>query len=123
MSLRLLVDECLLNKLLVEALTAAGHDVQTVFQVDLISKPDRAVFAHAIAEDRIVITTNCGDFMDLAAARIDAGSHHPGILLVFLYNSPSRDMIIAEIIQAIDNFEQTGAPKADTSVSLVAYRY
>lgn len=123
MSLRLLVDECLLNRLLVEALTAAGHDVQTVSQVDLVSKPDEAIFEHAIAEDRIVITSNCGDFTDLAAARIKAAVHHPGVLLVFLYNNPNKDMSIAEIVLAIANFEDTMAPITDSVVSLVQYRY
>lgn len=123
MSLRLLVDECLLNKLLVDALTAAGHDVQTVSQVNLISRPDDAVFAHAIAENRIVITSNCGDFIDLSDARIADQEHHPGVLLVFLYNNPNKDMSVPEIIKAIANFEATGAPIQDTYVSLAQYRY
>lgn len=123
MSLRLLVDECLLNKLLVEALAAAGHDVQTVSQVELISKPDETIFEYAIAENRIVITSNCVDFIDLAAARIEAAAHHPGVLLVFLYNNPNKDMSITEIVHAIANFEATKAPIADSVVSLVQYRY
>jgi len=123
LSLRLLVDECLLNRLLVDALTAAGHDVQTVSQVNLISRPDDAVFAHAIAENRIVITSNCGDFIDLSDARIAAQEHHPGVLLVFLYNNPNKDMSVPEIIKAIANFEETGAPIEDTYVSLAQYRY
>lgn len=123
MSLRLLVDECLLNKLLVDALTTAGHQVQTVRQANLISKSDDAAFAHAIAENRVIITSNCGDFTELAQARIAAGEHHPGVLLVFLYNNPNKDMSVAEIIKVIANFEATSALIADTTVSLVQYRY
>jgi predicted nuclease of predicted toxin-antitoxin system len=109
LSLRLLLDECLQNKLLVDALIAAGHDVQTVNQVGLISRPDDAVFAHAIAEKRVFITSNCGDFTELAQARITANEHHPGLLLVFQYNNPNKDMSVSEIIKAIANFEATGA--------------
>jgi predicted nuclease of predicted toxin-antitoxin system len=107
----------------VDALTAAGHDVQTVSQANLISRPDDAVFAHAIAENRVVITSNCGDFIELAEARIAAKEHHPGVLLVFLYNNPNKDMSVPEIIKAIANFEATGAPIEDTTVSLAQYRY
>ena len=123
MSLKLLVDECLLNKMLVDALIAAGHDVQTVTQAKLTSKPDSAVFGHAIAEDRLVITSNCDDFVELSLARIKAKQHHPGILLVFLYNNPNKDMSVAEIINAITNLETTKIPLADTTHSLVHYRY
>ena len=123
MSLRLLVDECLLNRLLVDALTAAGHDVQTVSQVNLMSRADDVVFTHAIAENRIVITSNCGDFIELSDARIAAKEHHPGVLLVFQYNNPNKDMSVPEIIEAIANFEATGAPIEDTYVSLAQYRY
>lgn len=123
MSLRLLVDECLLNSLLVEALSEAGHDVQTVSQVELISKPDEVIFAHAIADNRVVITANCLDFIDLATARLAAGAHHPGILLVFQYNNPNKDMTIVEIVEAISNFEATEALITDTCISLVKYRY
>ncbi len=123
MSLKLLVDECLLNKILIEALITAGHDVQTVTQAKLISKPDSAVFGHAIAEDRLVITSNCDDFVELSMAHIKAKHHHPGILLVFLYNNQNKDMSVAEIIKAISNLESTKIPLADTTHSLVNYRY
>lgn len=123
MGLRLLVDECLLNRLLVDALTAAGHDVQTVSQANLISKPDDAVFKHAIAENRVVITSNCSDFVALIETHVAAGQHHPGILLVFLYNNPNKDMSVSEIIKAITNFEATGVPMADRYISLAQYRY
>jgi predicted nuclease of predicted toxin-antitoxin system len=123
LSLRLLVDECLLNKLLVDALIAAGHDVQTVNQAGLVSRSDDAVFAHAIAENRVFITSNCGDFTELAQARITANAHHPGVLLVFQYNNPNKDMSVPELIQAIANFEATGAPIEDNTVSLALYRY
>jgi predicted nuclease of predicted toxin-antitoxin system len=123
LSLRLLVDECLLNKLLLDALTAAGHDVQTVRQTNLLSKPDDAVFAHAIAENRIVITSNCDDFTELSNAHIAAKEHHPGVLLVFQYNNPNKDMSVADIIKAIANFEATGAPIQNTHISLARYKY
>lgn len=112
-----------MNKLLVDALRAAGHDVLTVIQANLISRPDDVVFAHAIEENRIVITSNCDDFLKISDRRIATKKHHPGILLVFLYNNPNKDMSVLEIVKAIANLEATEAPIVDACVSLAHYRY
>jgi predicted nuclease of predicted toxin-antitoxin system len=63
LTVRLLIDECIQAKLLVAKLVAAGHDVQTALQAGLIGDGDDAVFAAAIANNRIVLTINCVDFI------------------------------------------------------------
>lgn len=123
MSLKLLVDECMLNKLLVNQLREAGHDVQTVTDANLLGESDNAVFAHAIGEDRIIITNNCLDFQTLSKQRLESGQHHPGILLVFLYNNPHKDMSVADIIKALANLEESGLELPDQAVSVNRYNY
>jgi hypothetical protein len=52
-----------------------------------------------------------------------AKPHHPGILLVFLYNNPNKDMSNQEIIGAISNLEFTQVALEDQAHSLANYRY
>jgi len=123
LSLRILVDECLLNRRRVETLAKAGHDVVTVSQAELIGCSDAEIFAYAIVENRLVITSNCNDFIALHQARIEAKLHHPGILLLYLHNDLTKDMGHAQIVKAIANLESSGISLADTAHSLVAYNY
>lgn len=123
MSLKLFVDECCLNKLFIQALIDAGHDVQTVSTTNLIGKSDNAVFEHAIAEDRIVVTHNCADFQKLSEEWLADGKHHPGIFLVYLYNNPKRDLSFDETVKAIANFESTGVETDDQTITINQYHY
>jgi len=123
LSLKLFIDECMLEKLLVAKLKAAGHDVETVTDVGLRGKPDSAVFSHAIAEDRVVFTSNCVDFQVLAQGQTDQGNHHPGVLLLFLINIPGKGLSHDDIIQAIANLESTGCDLKDQAVVLNHYKY
>ncbi len=105
MALRLLADECIQHKILVARLRAAGHDVLTVFEADLTGKRDETVFQHAVEENRLVFTINCIDFVELSLAKLKLGETHPGLLLLYQYNDPNRDMSYDEIVKAIVNLE------------------
>lgn len=103
MSLRLLVDEDTQARLLVERLRAAGHDVQTATEADLIGQPDPQVLAHARREGRLLLTRNGADFLQLH--RVDAT--HPGILAVYQDADPAKNMSYADIVNAIAHLEGT----------------
>jgi predicted nuclease of predicted toxin-antitoxin system len=103
LSLKLLIDECLLDKLLVSKLRNAGHDVVTVLKANLIRTRDAEIFAYAIEQKRLVITLNCSDFVDLASGL----DNYPGILLVYLNNNPGTDMSYDSIVKAIGNLEES----------------
>lgn len=107
MALKLLVDECILDKRLSRKLLDAGHDLKTVEDAQLRRKSDQAVFEAAIAEDRLVITINCSDFVDLSDTKIKKGGSHPGILLVYRHNDLSKEMSSDQIVKAIANLEGT----------------
>lgn len=122
--LSLLVDECMQNKELVAKLRAAGHDVLTALEGNLIRKPDHAVFQTAIETNRIVITSNCGDFVALSKIRLSKKrGEHPGIFLVYRYNVRAREMSQDDIIKAISNLIDTGIEIANSCHSLNEYNY
>ena len=104
MSLRLLLDEDTQAKRLILLLREAGHNVQTVGEAGLTDQSDSAVLAHARREGRLVLTRNCVDFQALHRT----GPAHPGILGIFQYNNPERDMSYTDIVQAIANLENSG---------------
>lgn len=104
MSLRMLLDEDTQARQLILLLRNAGHDVQTVSEANLTDQSDPSVLAHARHESRLVLTRNCGDFQALHRS----GPPHPGILGVFQYNNPEKDMSYADIVQAIANLTTSG---------------
>jgi len=100
--MRLLLDECIGDRSLRDALIAAGHDV--VRTVDELGggADDRAVFAFACEHERIILTYNNADFKLLG----EANRKHPGMLLVYQDNKPS-DMNGSDIVKAVANIETT----------------
>jgi predicted nuclease of predicted toxin-antitoxin system len=120
---RLLLDECSQAKLLVTKLVAAGHDVQTALQAGVIGVRDDLVFATAIANNRILLTINCADFIALSAALNAQGVPHPGVFLVYLQNDPNRDMSYDRIVKAITNLEETQVRLSNTYHSLNRYDF
>lgn len=105
MSLRLLLDEDAQAKRLVALLAADQHDVQTASDANLRHVRDRDVLAFAVQEKRVLLTRNCDDFRALHAEKTE----HAGILALYLYNDPDRDMTYAQIVQAISNVEALAA--------------
>lgn len=127
MSLNLLIDEDSQDKILVAKLKEAGHDVVTATDAGLLGQPDSAVLAHAVASKRVVMTRNCDDFCNEAAALKRAGGHHHGILLRYEKNDPEKDMSYDDIVRAVGNIDRAVSAGdlvlADLEVSLSYYRY
>lgn len=119
MPLKLLVDECMLDKRLVARLRAAGHDLLTVTDAELIRKPDHVVFEAAITADRMVFTCNCDDFVALAKEK----QTHPGVLLVYKFNVPSKEMTYDDIVKSLDNLEGTSVTLTNSCHTLNSYVY
>ncbi len=113
--LRLLADECIQHKILVARLRAAGHDVITASEAGLIGKRDEAVFQYAINNNRLVFTTNCIDFVELSFVKSAKAETHPGILLLYQHNDPTKDMSYDDIVLAIATLEAT---LVDTTLEL-----
>ena len=102
-------------------LMAAGHDVQSPGDVNppLVGADDPTHLAHAIADQRVLLTLNAHDFKFLHNQNPD----HPGILVVHQDNDPSKDMSYAAIVAAIANLEQSGVEIAGGFWILNAFRW
>ena len=100
--MRLLLDECIGDRSLRDALVAAGHDV--VRSVDELGGgvDDPAVFAFAREHQRIVVTYNNVDFKLLG----EENPNHPGMLLVYQDDKPT-DMNSSDIVKALSNVATT----------------
>jgi hypothetical protein len=90
-------------------------------QANVAGTSDDAVFAAAIANDRILLTNNCVDFVDISNKLNARSIQHPGLLLVYLQNDPVRHTSYDMIVQAITNLEATELPLANVT-SFASFR-
>ena len=119
MSLRLLIDEDSLAKVLVKLLRKAGHDVVTVNEAGLSGKLDEEVFDYARARRRLVLTRNYDDFQALHFSK----PIHPGILIIYNNHDYSKNMSFKAIVSAIANLETANIPLANQFISLNQWNY
>jgi hypothetical protein len=84
---------------------------------------DATVFQKAIAEERIVLTINCIDFVELALDYQSRSLQFPGVFLVYKHNDIGRDMSYDRIVQAIANLEQTKIAIKTSCHTLNLYDY
>lgn len=78
MGIRLLVDEDLQAKRLVQMLRTAGHDVMTASEAGLDGASDESVLSRATGEGRSVLTRNADHFRH-ARVRTESRGHTRGI--------------------------------------------
>ena len=64
--MRLFIDECLSPDYAIR-LGALGHDAVHPLHVGRRGQSDRTVVAQCLAEDRVIVTENIGDFKTLLA--------------------------------------------------------
>lgn len=119
MSLRLLLDEDSQAKRLVNLLKEAGHDVITVNEAGLMSKPDSVVLDYARQEGRVLLTRNCDDFQNIH----QLNSVHSGILAVYEYPDSSKNMSYQKIVKAIANLETAGFSLENQFIALNQWNY
>lgn len=105
MSLKLLLDEDSQAKYLVNLLRLANHDVDTVNRSGLGSSPDVVVLNYARQQRRVLLTRNCGDFLELHQIK----PVHTGILAVYQSPDQSKNMSYQAITRAIANLEGSGS--------------
>jgi predicted nuclease of predicted toxin-antitoxin system len=111
--MRLYLDDDMASALLAKFLRQAGHDVQVPADTGSTGMPDPAHFIRAIRDRRVLLSGNHHDFEILHDLVLQAGGHHPGIVVVRRDNDPGRDLTPRGIVTAIDNLEQSGVPLAN----------
>jgi hypothetical protein len=118
--MRLYLDEDSGSGPLTGLLRKAGHDVQKN-DAGLAGSSDAAQFTHACREGRAILAHNYTDFEELHYLIVQAGGHHPGVLVV-RRDPGQRKMTPHDIVRAIRNLEAAGVPVADEYVILNAWR-
>ncbi len=119
MSLRLLIDEDTQDARLVALLRTEGHDVVTVNEADLRGQSDSVVLAHATADQRVVLTFNCRDFLELH----EAANAHCGIIGIYQGSDLRKNMIFSQIVAALANLTASGWNLTKQFVVLNAWNY
>jgi predicted nuclease of predicted toxin-antitoxin system len=112
--MRLYLDDDSVAALLITLLRRAGHDAQVPADVGQAGEADPVHLAHAIRQDRVLLSHNYDDFKLLHDLIMTAGGHHPGLLVVRKDNNPQRDLSPAGIVRAIARLLAAGVPVADT---------
>lgn len=104
--MRLLLDEDSGAHSLLKALRAAGHDVERVVAVPALGTgaSDDAVFARAVTDDRVLVTKNGADFVEIAQR--PGAPEHPGILVVH-HDRVGASLPIATVVRAVGNIART----------------
>jgi predicted nuclease of predicted toxin-antitoxin system len=111
--MNLYVDDDSIRVHLIRLLVGDGHDVVVPADLGLGGEDDSVHFRHAIRADRVLLTHNHKDFNNLHELVIEAGGHHPGILVVRRDNDPTRDLTPKGITRAIRNLSRAAAPIVD----------
>src|SRR4051794_15454112 len=106
--MRLYLDEDIASALLTQLLRAAGHDVQRPADVGLMGKHDAVQLRQAVHENRPCMTLNYEDFEELHLLVLEAGGHHPGIMVVRRDNDPRRNLSPRDVVRAVRNLESAG---------------
>src|SRR6266852_4016904 len=99
--MRLYIDDDSVDPGLIRLLRRDGHDVQIPADVGLVGISDQAHLAHAIRDQRPVLTRNVDDFEALHDLVVSAAQgHHCGILVVLYDNNPWNNMSSGDTARA-----------------------
>lgn len=113
--MRLYIDDDSVAPGLIRLLRRDQHEVQIPADVALAGSRDQVHLAHAIRDQRAILTRNYRDFEalhDLVVAA--ANGHHAGILVVRYDDNPRNTMSAGGIARAVRNLEKAGVPIADS---------
>jgi len=84
-----------------DALLRHGHDVVLLHKVLPVTSSDEEVFAHAIDTQRVMITCNRDDFLQLAKNR-----SHPGLIILIRRRSSVAEQ--GHLLRLIDRAGESG---------------
>lgn len=103
--MRWLLDE-MLPKATAEELERLGHDAVSVIDVGLAGADDSAVFDHAVAEKRIVVTENFADFATLLEQHQHAEEATVPVVFVRKADLPSRGALPPHLAKHLDRWAE-----------------
>jgi hypothetical protein len=120
--MRIYLDDNCTSALLVRLLEQAGHDVQVPITIGLMGAEDPVHLTRAIRDCRAQMSYNYGDFQALHDLVMQAGGHHPGILVIRKDNDPRRDLTERGIVTCIARLLAAKTPIEDQYIILNHWR-
>ncbi|HEV3417952.1 MAG TPA: DUF5615 family PIN-like protein [Pirellulales bacterium] len=120
--MRIYLDDDSAAFLLARLLRQAGHDVQFPTDAGLSGEDDAVHLTHAVSDERVLLTSNHRDFLNLHNLIMQVSGHHPGILVVRRDNDPRRDLTPSGIVRAIRNLLAANIAMRDEYVILNHWR-
>ena len=104
--MNIFADECVFGPT-INYLRALGHDVVTVYDVDLNGHEDPELLASATAEKRVLLTID----LDFSNIRHYPPRHHNGVIILRVRPSTLKatHAVLKEFLEAVEyqNLEQT----------------
>ena len=115
----LLLDE-MLSGAIAEQLRARDLDaVAVVENPRLIGTPDEELLAHAVAQDRVLVTTNVADFAAIATDWRAAGRAHAGLVYVTSRAFPQDRSFVGAVVSSLLAVRDSGTlPRSGTETFL-----
>jgi predicted nuclease of predicted toxin-antitoxin system len=120
--MRIYLDDDSAAPLLARVLRQAGHEVEMPADAGLAGEDDAVHLTHAVRQDRVLLTGNYRDFLNLHNLVVQARGRHPGILVVRRDNDPRRDLTASGIVRAIRNLLAANVAVADQFIILNQWR-
>ena len=99
--MRIYLDDDSAEALLYTLLQQAGHDVQIPADVGMSGQNDSFHLAHAVSDDRTLLSRNHVDFRSLHDLIVAVHGNYPGLFIVRRDNDPTRDLKPAGVVRAI----------------------
>ena len=115
----LLLDE-MLSGAIAEQLRARDLDAVAVVESSrLLGTPDEELLAHAVAEERVLVTANVADFAAIATDWRAAGREHAGLVYVTSRAFPQDRSFVGAIVSSLVALHESGAlPRPGTETFL-----
>jgi hypothetical protein len=120
--MKIYLDDDCASHLLMQMLREAEHDVRIPSEARLGGEHDAVHFRHAIRDGRVILTRNYEDFEELHELVLDAGGHHPGILIIRKDREARRNLKPRAIVHAIENLLASETTIKDRYVILNHWR-
>jgi hypothetical protein len=108
--MRLYLDDCVDDRLLIRMLRDHGHDVLSPREEGTSGQSDLLHLQDAARQSRVLLTKDTDDFEDLREEWHEAGRVHAGMILVFEEHLRSKNMTPAQVLTAIGRLEGSGIP-------------
>ena len=120
--MRVYLDDDLDSNLLIGLLRKDGHEVISPRAAGTRGIKDNEHLNFATSHSAVLVTANALDFVQLHDECITGQLEHPGILIVYRENNPSRDMNYHQIAESVTRIEKSGVPLANAFHNLNFWR-